>query len=93
MKKKLILFSLTLLFLIQPAIANEYEDLMKMLEIKKDLPLEQKKFIAEDLMMFKANPQSPSKVDWGCLNICKDAIKGVRISEINSFCLLRCTIK
>jgi hypothetical protein len=43
MKKKLILFSLTLLFLIQPAIANEYEDLMKMLEIKKDLPLEQKK--------------------------------------------------
>jgi hypothetical protein len=43
--------------------------------------------------MFKANPQSPSKVDWGCLNICKDAIKGVRISEINSFCLLRCTIK
>jgi peroxiredoxin len=43
------------LFLIQPAIADEYEDLMKMLEIKKDLPLEQKKFIAEEIVLHSIN--------------------------------------
>ena len=47
----------------------------------------------EALMMFKANPQWPSTVDFGCLNMCKDAIKGMTIGEINSFCMMRCSIK
>jgi hypothetical protein len=47
----------------------------------------------ERIEKLKTKSQWPSKVDWGCLNICKDAIKGVRISEINSFCMMQCSLK
>ena len=44
-------------------------------------------------VMFKANPQWPSTVDFGCLNLCKDAVKGMTIGELNSFCMMRCSLK
>ena len=39
-----------------------------------------------------AKPQWPSTVDFGCLNICKDAVKGMTIGELNSFCMMRCSL-
>ena len=72
--------------------SNEYQELIKLLETKEDLSLEKKESLAEDLMMFKANPSWPSTVDYGCLNMCKGAIKGMTIGEINSFCMMRCSI-
>ena len=92
MIKKLILSSLTLLFLTQPTISDDYQELIKLLETKEDLSLEKKESLAEDLMMFKANPSWPSTVDYGCLNMCKGAIKGMTIAELNSFCMMRCSI-
>ncbi len=93
MIKKLILSSLTLLFLIQPSFSDDYKELFKLLETKEDLSLEKKKFLTEELMMFKANPSWPSTVDYGCLNMCKGSIKGMTMAEINSFCMMRCSIK
>ena len=29
-------------------------------------------------------------VDFECLNICKDSVKGMTIAELNSFCMMRC---
>ena len=40
-----------------------------------------------------AKPQWPSTVDFGCLNLCKDAVKGMTIAELNSFCMMRCSLK
>ena len=91
MLRKLILSCLTLLLLIQPSFGDEYQELIKLLETKEDLSLEQKESIAEDLMMFKANPSWPSTVDYGCLNLCKDTVKGMTIGELNSFCMMRCS--
>ena len=93
MIKKLILSCLTLLILNQPSFSDEYQELINLLETKEDLSLGQKESLAEELMMFKANPAWPSKVDYGCLNMCKGAIKGMTIAEINSFCMMRCSLK
>ena len=33
-------------------------------------------------------------VDWECLNLCKQAVKGTfTISELNQFCIMQCPIK
>ena len=30
--------------------------------------------------------------DFECLNLCKDSIKGMTIGELNSFCMMRCSL-
>ena len=33
-------------------------------------------------------------VDWGCLNLCKQAVKGnFTVSQLNRFCMLQCPMK
>ena len=73
--------------------SDEYQELIKLLETKDDLSLKEKESLAEDLMMFKANPSSPSTVDYQCLNMCKTTVKGMTIGELNSFCMMRCSLK
>ena len=53
---------------------------------------EQQEYIEKDTMMFKAKPQWPSKVDFECLNMCKTTVKGMTIGELNSFCMMRCSL-
>ena len=33
---------------------------------------------------------APTTTDFECLNLCKDSVKGMTISELNSFCMMRC---
>ena len=39
-----------------------------------------------------AKPRWPSKVDYQCLNMCKTTVKGMTIGELNSFCMMRCSL-
>ena len=48
-------------------------------------------FLKENKSIKFANlirPQWPSKTDFECLNICKNAVKGMTIVELNSFCMM-----
>ena len=52
----------------------------------------------EDLSSKDKELELPSSsnlaVDWGCLNTCKQAVKGnFTISQLNRFCMLQCPMK